>query len=59
MSFKMIELKQIGNDYYLNGVKGDYMTFNMTGIYKTKSYYVCIEGKGQIVRVCKFYGKLK
>lgn len=55
----MIELKQIGNDYYLNGVKGNYMTFNMTGIYKTKSYYVYIDEKGQIIRVWKFYGKLK
>jgi hypothetical protein len=57
----MIELKQIGNEYYLNGVRGDYSTlskFNYNGKYKQKSFIVTIE-KGRICYKWTFYGNLK
>lgn len=57
----MIELKQIDNEYYLNGVRGDYSTlnrFNYDGKYKQKSFYVTIDNKGRRCYTWIFYGNL-
>ena len=50
---KMITLVQRGNDYYLNGVKGDYSSFNYNGKHEQISYSVAIED-GQTVRTWRF-----
>lgn len=46
----MITLLQINNDYFLNGVKGDYSNFNMDGKYKQISYTIWIDKQN---RTCK------
>ena len=49
----MITLKQIGNDYFLNGIKGDYWNYNFNGEKEQISYTCSIEN-GEIIREWKF-----
>lgn len=49
----MITLVQRGNDYYLNGVKGDYSSFNYDGEHEQIGYSVAIEN-GVTVRTWRF-----
>ena len=49
----MITLKQVGNEYFLNGVKGDYWNYNFNGEKEQISYSCSIEN-GKTVREWKF-----
>ena len=55
----MIILERIGNDYFLNGKKGDYFNFNFDGKYKQQSYIMYQDKKGRWVAKWTFYGNLK
>ena len=49
-----VTLKQVNNDYYLNGQKGNYSNFNMDGKLKQLCYAPYINNKGQQVRLWIF-----
>lgn len=53
-----IILEQIGNEYYLNGKKGDYSDFNYDGKYKQTNYNVFVDDKGKTHKVWEFAGTL-
>lgn len=53
-----IVLEQIGNEYYLNGKKGDYSDFNYDGKYKQTNYNVFVDDKGKTHKVWEFAGTL-
>lgn len=53
-----IVLEQIGNEYYLDGKKGDYSDFNYDGKYKQTNYNVFVDDKGKTHKVWEFEGTL-
>lgn len=55
----MIELKQVNNDFFINGIKNNNLyDFNFNGAYKQKSYSIIIKDN-KVIKTWLFYGSLK